>query len=224
MDNLRIFLKNVTLLMNNSQMKELLLATFGSLYLISFGSAIADVLIDLEQTDEIMISNTQLNLRYTLKIEESSLAQETTLIVSNNNTPTSTLPYSTEVISAADETSIEPALIHAVITVESKHNPRARSKKGAYGLMQLMPATANRFKVLDKHDPKQNILAGAKYLRELLNLFNGDLMLALAAYNAGPGAVQKYRGQIPPYRETMDYVPKVLKLYRQYSLSNRTHI
>ncbi|MDP2404427.1 MAG: lytic transglycosylase domain-containing protein [Methylotenera sp.] len=200
-------------------MKKILLATFGSLYLISFGSAIADVLIDLERTDEIMISNTQLNLRYTLKIEESSLAQETTLIVPNNKAPTSKLPYSTEVISAADETSIEPALIHAVITVESRHNPRARSKKGAYGLMQLMPATANRFKVLDKHDPKQNILAGAKYLRELLNLFNGDLMLALAAYNAGPGAVQKYRGQIPPYRETMDYVPKVLKLYRQYSLT-----
>jgi len=203
--------------MNNNQMKKLLLATLGSLYLISFNAAIADVLIDLEQMDEIKISNTQLNLRYTLKIEESSLVQESTQMIANNKVPTSILPYSSEVISAADETSIEPALIHAVITVESKHNPRARSKKGAYGLMQLMPATANRFKVLDKHDPKQNILAGAKYLRELLNLFNGDLMLALAAYNAGPGAVQKYRGQIPPYRETMDYVPKVLKLYRQYS-------
>ena len=83
--------------------------------------------------------------------------------------------------------------------------------------MQLMPATARRFKVKDSNDPKQNILAGSKYLRELLNLYQGDLKLTLAAYNAGPGAVQKYSNQIPPYKETMRYVPKVLKYYKKYS-------
>lgn len=208
------FLNTVTLMVNNSVMKKLLLALISTLCLMGINSAVADVLIDLEPSDEIQISNTQLNLRYTFKIEEPSLAQETSRLVPDG---ISNLPYSTEVISAASETSIEPALIHAIISVESRHNPRARSKKGAYGLMQLMPATAHRFKVIDKHDPKQNILAGAKYLRELLNLFNGNLMLALAAYNAGPGAVQKYKGQIPPFRETIEYVPKVLKMYRQYS-------
>lgn len=195
-------------------MKNILLVALSTLYLMVINTAVADVLINLEQADEIQISNTQLNLSYTLKIEEPAIAHELTQPASNN---LSNLPYSTEVISAANETSIAPALIHAVIAVESRHNPSARSKKGAYGLMQLMPATAHRFKVIDKHDPKQNILAGAKYLRELLNLFNGDLMLALAAYNAGPGAVMKYRGQIPPYKETINYVPKVLKLYREYS-------
>ena len=83
--------------------------------------------------------------------------------------------------------------------------------------MQLMPETSRRFNVLDKNNPKQNILAGAKYLRELLKLFNGDLKLSLAAYNAGPAAVQKFGGKIPPYKETVNYVPKVLKYYKQYS-------
>ena len=83
--------------------------------------------------------------------------------------------------------------------------------------MQLMPATARRFHVIDSNDPKQNILAGSQYLRELLNLYRGDLKLTLAAYNAGPGAVQKYSNQIPPYKETMRYVPKVLKYYKKYS-------
>jgi soluble lytic murein transglycosylase-like protein len=127
------------------------------------------------------------------------------------------LPYHQEVLLAANETAIEPALIHAVIATESKHNARAKSNKGALGLMQLMPATARRFHVKDRNDPKQNILAGSKYLRELLNLYQGDLTLTLAAYNAGPGAVQKYSNRIPPYKETMRYVPKVLKYYKKYS-------
>jgi soluble lytic murein transglycosylase-like protein len=130
---------------------------------------------------------------------------------------TNTLPYHHEVMLAAKLTTLEPALIHAIITVESKHNALATSKKGAYGLMQLMPETASRFKVNNINDPQQNILAGAKYMQELLIKFNGDLNLSLAAYNAGPAAVQKYGGKIPPYNETLIYVPKVLKYYHQYS-------
>jgi len=190
--------------------------------LLCFNYAKADVLINLEPLDEIHISNTQLNMHYTLKIEEPVLLQDEMLGMPNKAVYNHHLPFNTEVNIAANETSISPALIHAVISAESRHNPRAQSKKGAYGLMQLMPATAQRFKVLDKNDPKQNILAGAKYLRELLNLFHGDLKLSLAAYNAGPAAVQKYRGRIPPFRETMDYVPKVLKYYRQYSSNKHT--
>lgn len=182
-------------------------------------TAYADILIDLEKVDEISISNTQVDAHYTLKVEES----DTQLAVNNAQIKIvkpikiNQLPYNDEVLLAAKETTIDPALIHAVITVESKHNARANSIKGAYGLMQLMPATAQRFNVRDKHNAKQNILAGAQYLRELLTAFNGDLNLSLAAYNAGPGAVHKYGGRIPPYKETLEYVPKVLRYYRQYS-------
>ena len=179
-------------------------------------SAHADVYIDLSKTDEIRINNIQSEQSYTVKIEEQVDVSLVTDVLPKKIMSARKLPYNTEVIFAASETSIEPALIHAVITVESKHNPYATSSRGAYGLMQLMPSTARRFKVLNKNDPKQNILAGAKYLRELLNLFKGDLQLTLAAYNAGPAAVQKYGDRIPPYSETLNYVPKVLKYYRQY--------
>jgi len=180
----------------------------------------ADVYVDLSQADEINITNTVNEQDYTFKIEEPVLKNTPANIaakIRSGSVDNRNLPFNNEVIIAANETDIEPALIHAVITVESKHNPHAQSKKGAYGLMQLMPETSRRFNVLDKNNPKQNILAGAKYLRELLKLFNGDLKLSLAAYNAGPAAVQRFGGKIPPYRETVDYVPKVLKYYKQYS-------
>lgn len=191
-------------------------------------AAKADVYIDLEQTDEISISNTQINQKFTLKIQEptdkvpdfvsDSLPSKIHNPYRKISTPQiKSLPYHNEVLQAASLTALEPALIHAVITVESKHNARATSQKGAYGLMQLMPATARRFNVKDKTSAAQNILAGSQYLRELLTLFNGDLNLSLAAYNAGPGAVQKYSNRVPPYRETMRYVPKVLQYYRLYS-------
>ncbi|WP_232415411.1 MULTISPECIES: lytic transglycosylase domain-containing protein [Methylotenera] len=189
-------------------------------------TATADVFINMEQTDEISISNTQVNQPFTLKIVEPVITKAITLATTNhktnsfkqsNSAQTALLPYHDEVLQAANLTSLEPALIHAVIAVESKHNARATSQKGAYGLMQLMPATARRFHVKDKTNAAQNILAGSQYLRELLTLFNGDLKLSLAAYNAGPGAVQKYSNRVPPYRETMHYVPKVLQYYRQYS-------
>ena len=182
-------------------------------------NARADILVDLEDADEISIMNTQLDHRFTVKIAEPVESKLTRSVDSttSSNIAIKQLPYHEEVLAAADMTSIEPALIHAVITVESKHNAQAKSHKGAYGLMQLMPATAKRYHVKDKRDVGQNILAGAQYLRELLTLFKGDLKLTLAAYNAGPGAVQKYKNHIPPYRETMHYVPKVLKYYQQYS-------
>lgn len=127
----------------------------------------------------------------------------------------------TEVIAnVAKQTAIEPALLHAVIRVESNYNPNARSPKGARGLMQLMPATAKRFNVRNAYDPKQNVLAGAQYLRELQTLFKGDIQLVLAAYNAGPNAVTKYGLRIPPYAETLLYVPKVLRLYQQLRAEN----
>ena len=104
------------------------------------------------------------------------------------------------------------SFVRAVIRVESDYNPQVVSHAGACGLMQLMPATAARMGVTDVFDPRQNILGGTRYLRVLANHFNGDLVLVIAAYNAGEGAVQRYRG-IPPYEETQRYVRRVLRHY-----------
>ncbi|MEO7275162.1 MAG: lytic transglycosylase domain-containing protein [Vicinamibacterales bacterium] len=104
---------------------------------------------------------------------------------------------------------VRPELVRAVIQAESAFNPRARSVKGAMGLMQLMPATAAEYGVVDAYDPHENIRGGVAYLSALLTRYEGKEELALAAYNAGPGAVQKYGNAIPPYRETRDYVGRI---------------
>jgi soluble lytic murein transglycosylase-like protein len=124
------------------------------------------------------------------------------------------MPIDAAIRSAARKFSVDEALIRAVIHVESGFNPNAMSPKGATGLMQLMPGTARRFGVANARDPAQNIHGGTNYLRLLLDLFNGDLRLALAAYNAGEGAVLKYNRRIPPYEETREYVQLVLERYR----------
>ena len=111
---------------------------------------------------------------------------------------------------------VESALLHAVISVESRYRPKIVSKKGAAGMMQLMPDITRRYGVADPFDPVQNVHGGARYLRDLLRSYNNDKNLALAAYNAGPHAVAKYGNRIPPYRETANYVPKVLAFYRKY--------
>ncbi len=109
----------------------------------------------------------------------------------------------------ASQRGIRPDLVRAVIQVESAFNPRAVSPKGAMGLMQLMPATAKQFGVIDPFNPAENIRAGVSYLRQLLDRYDHDERLALAAYNAGPGAVDKYGSKVPPYKETQNYVLKI---------------
>jgi soluble lytic murein transglycosylase-like protein len=122
--------------------------------------------------------------------------------------------YDSIIETAAVSAAVEPNLLRAVIVVESGFNSRAVSKRGAVGLMQLMPATAMRFGVSNPFDPKQNVHAGAHYLKFLIDRFGHDIRLALAAYNAGEEAVDRNGGQIPPFSETMAYVPRVLKIYR----------
>jgi soluble lytic murein transglycosylase-like protein len=127
-------------------------------------------------------------------------------------------PYGVVVAQVAGRYGIEAALLHAVISVESGYNARAVSKRGAAGLMQLMPGTARRYGVADVFDPADNVRAGALYLNDLLKLFDNDIRLALAAYNAGEAAVIKYGRRIPPYRETAAYVPRVVDFYQKFRL------
>lgn len=119
------------------------------------------------------------------------------------------------ILNAADKHRIDPALVKAVIMAESGYDPYAISKKGAMGLMQLMPATADALGVEDAFDPVHNIDGGVKYLKQLLNMFGGDLRLAIAAYNAGIKKVKKYQG-IPPFKATHKYVKKVFAYYKYY--------
>ena len=122
--------------------------------------------------------------------------------------------YDSIIEHAAVSSALEPNLLRAVIVVESGFNSRALSKRGAVGLMQLMPATASRFGVSNPYDPRENIHGGARYLKFLIDRFGQNVRLALAAYNAGEEAVDRNGGQIPPFTETMAYVPRVLKIYK----------
>jgi soluble lytic murein transglycosylase-like protein len=130
--------------------------------------------------------------------------------------------YDSIIEKAALSAAVEPNLLRAVIVVESGFNSRAVSKRGAVGLMQLMPATAIRFGVSNPYDPKQNVHAGARYLKLLIDRFGQDVRLALAAYNAGEEAVDRNGGRIPPIAETMAYVPRVMKIYRMLAEQPRT--
>jgi soluble lytic murein transglycosylase-like protein len=132
-----------------------------------------------------------------------------------DNTGLKPLLFTDEVKVAALDSGVETALLHAVIMTESNYNVRAKSPKGAQGLMQLMPFTAKRFGVRNSYDPGQNIQGGARYLSYLLKLFKNDFSLAVAAYNAGENAVISHGYKIPPYRETVSYVGKVMGLYKK---------
>jgi hypothetical protein len=125
-------------------------------------------------------------------------------------TPLQSTPYDELISSMSEAHGVNPMLVRALIEVESGYRPRAKSPKGAMGLMQLMPSTAREYKVRNPYDPKANIAAGVKHLKSLIDRW-GRIELALAAYNAGEGAVQRFSG-IPPYRETRSYVSKILAL------------
>ena len=131
---------------------------------------------------------------------------------SSSKANTTNSSYTEIINSACSRHGVDPALVHALVKVESDFNPYALSRRGAMGLMQLMPQTAVDMKVRNVFNPDENIDGGVKYLRYLLDRYEGNLSLALAAYNSGETAVQKW-GTIPPFRETQDYVQRILKIY-----------
>ncbi len=179
----------------------------------------ADVYAYIASDGAVNLSNTPMDSRYSVLIQEpkeppvaASLASsdKQSLIFANK------VQFDGIVDQVARTYGVESALLHAVISVESEYSPKAVSKKGAAGLMQIMPVIARRYGVADPLDPVQNLHGGAQYLRDLLKKYNNDRSLALAAYNAGESAVAKYGNRIPPYRETANYVPRVLGFYRKY--------
>ncbi len=193
--------------------------------LLAAAPARADIYGYVDERGVAHLSNVPLDQRYYLykKERRETAFPGSSLVIINvpGATPRRTTrinpaqrkQFAPLVATVAKEHGLDPALLHAVITVESGYNPKARSPKGAAGLMQLMPETARRYQVSDIWDPRQNMSGGARYLRDLLALFNNNVGLALAAYNAGEMAVIENGNRIPPYAETRSYVPRVLQHY-----------
>lgn len=172
------------------------------------------IVLDPSDDSEIVISNTEFAETET----EQAIQDAGRNTRAGSGWSTESLPYQAEVQAAAQVTQLEPALIHAVIATESGYNAKATSPKGAYGLMQVMPATAKTLTPTPVRawSASQQILWGSRYLKQLMDLFEGDVVLALAAYNAGPQAVKSHQRTVPPYAETQQYVPKVLRYYQVF--------
>jgi len=173
-------------------------------------TAQADMYISVDANGGYVLSNVHRPGRHYQRVISEPLAQagpvDAQLITGR--------PYAELVAAAARDYDVPLALLHALIKAESGYNPKARSAAGAVGLMQLMPDTAKEMGVEDVLDPEDNVQGGARYLKRMLTLFDNDITLAVAAYNAGPDAVRR-RGTVPPFAETRRYVPTVLREYRK---------
>jgi len=193
---------------------------FAVLGLLGAQCALADIFSYKDEKGVVHFTNLPDDKRYRLvRREAGNPAPATTLGVNQAvymPSAENIARYTPIIDAAARAHGVDSALVHAVISAESGYNQSAVSRTGARGLMQLMPATAERYGVQNIMDPRENIVAGVKYLRDLLQMFQGNMELAVAAYNAGENAVIRYGNRVPPYAETMGYVPKVLAFYRKF--------
>jgi soluble lytic murein transglycosylase-like protein len=178
------------------------------------GAARADIYAYTDAAGVTHYSNVPVDPRYVRVIAEPSIPAAAA--PSNAQWQTRAAAYSDLIDEAAHRAQVSPALLRAVIAVESAFDPLALSPKGAQGLMQLRPTTAKRYGVHRPFDPRENLRGGANYLRDLLKRYGNDLELALAAYNAGEDAVDRHGRTIPPFPETRAYVPAVLRFYRRF--------
>jgi len=197
-----------------------LACAFGGIALTQSGLAAADIYKCTQADGTPLFTNVPEDPRCQLHIKLNKEPSAVSKIVEDRAarrySPVARGRYDDHVQAAARQHGVDAALIHAVISAESGYNQFARSPKGARGLMQLIPETGARYGATNLLDPRQNIDAGTRYLKDLMGMFGNDMRLALAAYNAGEGAVIRY-GNIPPYQETRQYVPKVLAYYKRYS-------
>lgn len=187
------------------------------LVIASMSSAASDaVFIAYDADGTPHYSSQPYDSSYTLYLSGSTARVQARSAAANRPSERRRAQIAPAIAKAAAEHGVDAALINAVAEVESGFNPGAVSRKGARGLMQLMPATAAAYGVTDAHDVQQNLVAGTHYLKDLIALNQGNLSLALAAYNAGPASVARSRQRIPPFAETMLYVPRVLAKMTEY--------
>lgn len=188
--------------------------------LLMVPTAYADIYKYTDKHGRVILTDTPKNSKYVrlvktwkgwVPLKTGSIRYQN--LEKNRKKHTGTIDY------MANRYRLPKSLIHAVITAESAYDSEAVSRAGAVGLMQLMPGTAKRYGVKNRRNPYENISGGAQYLRDLLVLYNNDLRLTLAAYNAGEGAVKKYNNTVPPYKETQNYVKKVIAFYNKYKKS-----
>ncbi|KJS30652.1 MAG: lytic transglycosylase [Desulfatitalea sp. BRH_c12] len=187
------------------------LCAFLFVVMIFFGasSVYADIYVYVDREGVLHFTNTPTSDQYKVYMREKALPPPAW---------TDTRAYDDVILEAARQNEVSFHLLKALIHVESYFNPRAVSKKGAMGLMQIMPDNLAHLNISDPFDPWENIMGGARYLRTMLERFDNQLPLALAAYNAGPTAVDRYKN-IPPYKETQDYVEKVMRFFHIYRKS-----
>ena len=175
-------------------------------------TALADVYISIDASGAYVLSNVhRAGRQYERVINEPGVAAAG---ITRPELVTGK-PYADLIAAAARANDLPEALLHAVVQAESRYDPNARSGSGAMGLMQLMPDTAKEMGVINALDPAANLAGGARYLKRMMKLFDNDVELAVAAYNAGPDAVLSRGRVIPPFAETQRYVPKVLRQYRK---------
>lgn len=187
----------------------LLVALTLSVTFIVTTSAWADIYLYIDQNGVCHFSNAPTSGKYKIYMREAAFKP---------TAPATIRQYDRVITDAAESNGLSPHLLKALIHVESAFDARAVSKKGALGLTQIMPDNLDLLDVSDPFDPKDNVMGGARYLKAMMDRFGGRLNLALAAYNAGPKAVERYK-DIPPYQETRNYVEKVLKYFRFYKNS-----
>ncbi|MCY1406556.1 Membrane-bound lytic murein transglycosylase F [compost metagenome] len=185
------------------------------LALVAGNQAAADIYVSQGADGSLTLSNIKRPGRSYIRVVREPPPLRVAAKAAVDKRPAEQRPYAEIVSAAADANDLPPALLHAVISTESRYNASALSPKGAAGLMQLMPDTARDMGVADVWDPAANIQGGARYLKSLLQMFDNDIPLAVAAYNAGPTAVARSGRVIPPYAETQRYVPSVLGEYRR---------
>ena len=182
-------------------------------------SASADIYKYVDKHGRVTLTDKPRNKNYKLLVRTWKGWEEQKSRIALQDFDRNQKKYMSTINYIASEHQLPKALVHAVIAAESAYDPNATSKTGAVGLMQLMPATARRYGVRDRRNPEENINGGSLYLKDLLKMFNNNLILALAAYNSGENTVKQYGNQIPPFEETRNYVKKVIEFYKSYQKS-----